>query len=193
MLCFVTAVAGVLAEGDADTWLRDVLARAVEANERWERLAEELRTENERPREENARLRERDVQREAELERVNAELTVLQRLVFGRPSERARPDAAGSGDGAGRDGGAGRDRAGGGRPRGPRARAGRRDYSHLPRVEVIWELPGGGHWCPQCGEPFTRLGDHVIEQLDWQVVVRLVGALPSPGTGGPARAGSRRR
>ena len=99
MLCFVTAVAGVLAEGDADTWLRDVLARAVEANERWERLAEELRTENERPREENARLRERDVQREAELERVNAELTVLQRLVFGRPSERARPDAAGSGDG----------------------------------------------------------------------------------------------
>ena len=44
-------------------------------------------------REENARLRERDGQREAELERVNAALAVLQRMVFGRSSEQARPDA----------------------------------------------------------------------------------------------------
>ncbi len=39
------------------------------------------------------RLRERDAQREAELERVNAELAVLQRLVFSLSSERARPEA----------------------------------------------------------------------------------------------------
>jgi transposase len=141
-----------------------MLATALEANERLARLAEELRAEN-------ARLREELACRDAELERVTAELAVLKRLVFGRSSERARPDAAGSG------GDESRDRAGdgkGSKPRGPGARAGRRDYSHLPRVEVIWDFEGGGYCCPECGEPFTRLGDHVVEQLDWQVVVRLV-------------------
>jgi transposase len=115
---------------------------------------------------ENARLREELACRDAELERVNAELAVLQRLVFGRSSERARPDAPGGGG----NGDHGRDRAGGGtngRPRGPGARAGRRDYSHLPRVEVIWDFEGGGYCCPACGAPFARLGDHVVEQLDW--------------------------
>jgi transposase len=38
---------------------------------------------------------------------------------------------------------------------------------------VIWDFPGGGYCCPECGAPFTRLGDHVAEQLDWQVVVRV--------------------
>lgn len=153
-------------EADADAWLGDALARAVEANQRWERLAGELR-------EENARLRERDVQREAELERVKAELAVLQRLVFGRSSERARAQAPGrDGDGGGNGG----QRAGGnGGRRGPGARAGRRDYSHLPRVEVVWDFEGGGYCCPGCGEPFTPLGDHLSgEQLDWQVTVRVV-------------------
>jgi len=158
----------VVTEADADASLRDALAAALEANERLERLAEELRAEN-------ARLREELARRDAELERVNAGLAVLQRLVFGRSSERAGPDAEardedGGGD-AGR-GGAGGDKSG--RPRGPGARAGRRDYSHLPRVEVIWDFEGGGYCCPECGEPFTRLGDHVIGQLDWQVMVRLV-------------------
>ena len=63
---------------------------------------------------------------------------------------------------------------GAGRKRGPGARAGRRDYSHLPRFEVFWDFPGGGYCCPQCGEPFTPLGDHWSgEQLDWQVIVRV--------------------
>ena len=46
--------------------------------------------------------------------------------------------------------------AGGGKKnvkRGPGARAGRRDYSHLPRVEVIWDFDGG-YCCPDCGEAF---------------------------------------
>jgi transposase len=165
--------AGVAVEADADGWLRDALARALEANERWEQLAGELRAENARLREENARLRERDAQREAELERVKAELVVLQRLVFGRSSERARSDASGGGGDGNQDSGRVRDRAGSGR-RGPGARAGRRDYSHLPRVEVVWDFEGGGCCCPECGEPFALLGDHVVEQLDWRVVVRLV-------------------
>jgi transposase len=39
---------------------------------------------------------------------------------------------------------------------------------------VFWDFPGGGFCCPECGEPFTPLGDHWSgEQLDWQVVVRL--------------------
>ncbi len=175
MLCFVTAVAGVLAEAGTDAGLRDVLARALEANERWEQLAAELRAENAQQRVENARLREALAQRDAQVEQMAAELAVLKRLVFGRSSEQARPEASrdngGGGDG---DGG---DHAGGGkssRPRGPGARAGRRDYSHLPRVELVWDFPGGGYCCPDCGAPFTRLGDHVTEQLDWDVTVRLV-------------------
>ena len=40
---------------------------------------------------------------------------------------------------------------------------------------MLWDFPGGGYCCPECGEPFTLLGDHVSgEQLDWQVIVRLV-------------------
>ena len=59
--------------------------------------------------------------------------------------------------------------------RGPGARSGRRDYSGLPRFEVFWDFPGGGYCCPECGEPFTLLGDHWSrEQLDWQVIIRLV-------------------
>ena len=39
---------------------------------------------------------------------------------------------------------------------------------------MIWDFEGGRYWCPQCEEPFARLGDHVVEQLDRQVVVRVV-------------------
>jgi transposase len=165
----VTVAAAVIAEAGADAPLREVLAAALEANERLARLAEELRAENARLREENAMLRAELARRDARIEDLSAELAVLQRLVFGRSSERARAEAAG-GAGQGREPAGGK----GGKPRGPGARAGRRDYSHLPRVEVVWDFEGGGYCCPVCGEPFTRLGDHVAEQLDWQVVVRVV-------------------
>jgi transposase len=160
--------AGVVPDSeDAEASLRGVLAAALEANERLARLAEELTAEN-------ARLRAENAEQAAELEKLRADLAVLQRMVFGRSSERSRPEPPGSG---GQDSGnADGDRAGGrgGRPRGPGARAGRRDYSHLPRVEVIWDFEGGGYCCPQCGAPFTLLGsDHVTEQLDWLVVVRV--------------------
>jgi transposase len=168
----VTVTAGAFAEAGADAPLREVLAAALEANERLARLAEELRAENGRLREENAGLREELARRDAQVEQMAAELAVLQRLMFGRSSERVRPDAPAGGDGSrDRDGAGG---AGGGGPRGPGAREGRRDYSHLPRVEVIWDFEDGGYCCPECARPFTRLGDHIVEQLDWQVTVRVV-------------------
>jgi transposase len=154
----------VLAEAGADAALGEMLAQALEANERMARVLEELR-------EENARLREALAQRDAELEQATAALAVLQRMVFGRSSERSQPDAADRGGGDG-DGGPGGGRA----ARGRRGRAGnsRRGYSHLPRVEVIWDFEDGVWCCDQCGKPFERLGGYVTEQLDWLVSVRLV-------------------
>jgi transposase len=150
LLSCVAVAAGVAAEADADAAsLREMLAAALEANERLSALAEGLREDN---------------------ERLRADLAVLQRMLFGRSSERARPEPPPA-DGGGDAGPGGAQRAG--RPRGPGARAGRRDYSHLPRFGVIWDFEGG-YCCPECGAPFTPLGsDHVTEQLDWLVVVRV--------------------
>ena len=149
--------------------MRVALAEALEANRQLSELASGLI-------EENARLRARDAEREAESEQLRADLAVLQRLLFGRSSEKSRPERPDGGGDAGGQGGQGRERGSGtGRKRGPGARAGRRDYSHLPRFEVFWDFPGGGYCCPECGEPFSLLGDHWSgEQLDWQVTVRLV-------------------
>ncbi len=162
----MAVAAEVLADADADAPPEDVLAQALEANWQLARLVEELRAEN-------ARLREEAAQRDAELEQVKAALAVLQRMVFGRSSERSRPEAAGrdgDGEGAGGDG----DRAGGGpRRRGPGARAGRRDWSRLPHVEVTWDFEDGGYWCPRCGKPYEHLGGYESEVLDWQAVVRV--------------------
>jgi transposase len=166
LLCCVAVAAGVVPDlEDAKASLRDLLAAALEANQELARLASELR-------EENARLRDENAEQAAELERLRADLAVLQRMVFGRSSERTGPGPAGREDDAGGDGEQGQAGGKGGR-RGPGARAGRRDYSHLPRFKVIWDFPGGGYCCPECGMPFTLLGDHVAEQLDWLVIVRV--------------------
>jgi len=172
----VAVAAGAVRDAeDAEASLADALAAALEANRRLAERIGGFREENARLREDNARLLERVAERDAELDRVRADLAVLQRMLFGRSSERSRPAPSGR-DEAGGGGDPGRDRgSGGGVKRGPGARAGRRDYSHLPRFEVFWDFPGGGYCCPECGEPFTLLGDHWSgEQLDWQVIVRLV-------------------
>ena len=163
----MTVAARVVPDSEgAEASLGDVLAAALDANREMARLAAVLR-------EENARLRAENAEQAAELERVRADLAVLQRMVFGRSSERARPEPSADGG----DAGQGRDLRGsgtGGKKRGPGARAGRRDYSHLPRVEVAWDFGGDGYCCPECGTPFTGLGsDHVTEQLDWLVIVRV--------------------
>jgi transposase len=170
----VVVAVGVVGEaGDAEASLRDALAVALEANRRLAETVGELREENARLRADNVRLRERDAERDAELAMLRADFAVLQRMVFGRSSERSRPQSPCRDD---TDGEPGRDCGSGrGVKRGPGARAGRRDYSRLPRFEVFWDFPGGGYCCPECGEPFTPLGDRVSgEQLDWQVIVRLV-------------------
>jgi transposase len=145
-----------------------MLAAALEANQEMARLTVELR-------EENARLRAQNAQQAAELESLRADLAVFQRMLFGRSSERSGPvpdsgggDASGGGQPQGGAGGRGNTK------RGPGARAGRRDYSHLPRVEVVWDFPGGGYCCPECGQPFALLGEYVSEQVDWVVIVRVV-------------------
>jgi transposase len=171
LLCCVVVAAGVVLDAEgAEAPLRDALVAALDENAR-------LRADNARLAERDAereavlqRLLERDAERDAEMGRLRADLAVLQKMLFGRSSERSRPEPSGSDDAGGQDRGRG---SGAGKKRGPGARAGRRDYSHLPRVEVIWDFEGG-YCCPECGVPFTRLGsDHVTEVLDWRVIVRV--------------------
>jgi transposase len=137
----VAVAAGVVLDaGDAGA-LQEALAAALEASREHSAANAALREENALLREQVARLAARDAERDAELERLRADFAVLQRLVFGRSSEKSRPGPPAGG--AGTDGGPG----GGGKKsvkRGPGARAGRRDYSHLPRFEVSWDFPGGG-------------------------------------------------
>lgn len=152
----------MVADGEASP--AEALAAVLEANRELARLAGELR-------EENARLRSENAAQAVELEQARAELAVLKRMVFGRSSERSRPEAGTAGPGGTGPGGTPGKKDG---KRGPGARGGRRDYGHLPRVEVNWDFAEGGYCCADCGQAFSRLGDHVVEQLDWQVTVRLI-------------------
>ena len=159
----------------------ELLARALEVIQQQAAEIRELREENAQLRGQNAQLvrvneelRELVGEQAARLAGANESLAVLQRMVFGRKSEKDRPEPAGTGDGDDSAGDGGGEPSGGGKKnvkRGPGARAGRRDYSHLPRVEVIWDFPDG-YCCPCCGVLFTGLSsDHVTEELDWTVRV----------------------
>ena len=87
----MTVAAGVVPDSEgAGASLRDVLAAALDANREMARLAGVLR-------EENARLRAEGAEQAAELERVRADLAVLQRMALGRSSERARPEPSADG------------------------------------------------------------------------------------------------
>ena len=159
----------------------ELLARALVVIDRQSARIDELARENARLRERSAQLvrvneelRELVGEQAARLAEANESLAVLRRMVFGRKSEKDRPEPAGTGDGDDPAGDGGGEPSGGGKrnvKRGPGARAGRRDYSHLPRVEVIWDFPDG-YCCPCRGVPFTGLSsDHVTEELDWEVRV----------------------
>jgi hypothetical protein len=154
---------GALVAGDVDA-SEALLAAVLEENRQLREDNARLREGEARLREESRELREQQAQQAAELERLRADLAVLQRLLFGRSSERSRPEAPGgeAADGAGGGGLAGSSRdegesGGQKRRRGPGARSGRRDYSDLPRWEVFWDFPDGGYCCPRCGLAFTVL------------------------------------
>ena len=188
----MTAAAGILAGADGagappvgGASAEELLARALEAIERQSARIDELARENAELREQNAQLAQVNTElrelvggQAAQLAEANETIAVLQRIVFGRSSEKSGP--ARDGDGDDDDAGPGDDgKPGSGKKkqvkRGPGARSGRRDYSGLPRFEVFWDFPGGGYCCPDCGEPFSLLGDHWSgERLDWQVIIRLV-------------------
>ncbi len=175
MLWCVAVAASVVPDAEgAEAPSGDGLAAALEANRQLSEMADGLLEENAGLRAALAEALARYAERDAELEKLRADFTVLQRMLFGRSSERSRPEQPGSDSGGDEAGGEQGRGTGPGKKRGPGARAGRRDYSHLPRFEVFWDFPEGGYCCPECGEPFTLLGDHWSgEQLDWQVVVRL--------------------
>jgi transposase len=188
LLWFVAAVAGVLADADGagapsagGASAEELLARALEVIEQQSARIDEMARENAELREQNAQLAGASEElrklvggQASQLAEANATIAVLQRIVFGRSSEKSGPAPDGDGD-AGGDGG----KPGSGKKkqvkRGPGARSGRRDFSGLPRFEVFWDFPEGGYCCPDCGEPFSLLSDHWSgEQLDWQVIIRLV-------------------
>jgi hypothetical protein len=132
----VVAAAGVVPDSeDAEASLRDVLAAALEANRELTQLAGELR-------EENARLRAENAGQAAELEKLRADLAVLQRMVFGRSSERSRPEPpGGDGDAAGtggQDAGTGTEKK-----RGPGGAGGTARLLASAPVRGVLGFPGG--------------------------------------------------
>jgi transposase len=47
----------------------------------------------------------------------------------------------------------------------------RRDYTHLPAREKVYELPEAERLCPHCGLPYTRCGSEDSEQLEIETIV----------------------
>ena len=127
LLCCVTVAAGVVPDArGAETSLLEALGAALEANRQLSELAQRQRAEIAELREQNARLLERDAVRDAELEELRADFAVLQRMLFGRSSEKSPPGppaaaavmmmaarAGSAGAAPGRSGVRGRGRAGG--------------------------------------------------------------------------------
>jgi transposase len=150
------------------------------------------------PTAEVAHWRERAERAEASLASVEAELgeartkiaklteqvATLSRMMFGRSSERGGqaggvpdPDQV-LDDEAETDPAA--DRASGKQPNQPKGQQrgsrghGRRDYRHLPTVEIIHDVPAEQRFCSCCGLEFEALDAECSEQLDWQVTVTRV-------------------
>jgi transposase len=115
----------------------------------------------------HARAVHRAVQREAEVEHLRGENRKLQDQLFGRKSETASaPDRSNRLEGD-------EDQAPSTPPkRGQRTdRPGpaRRDYSHLPVVEELRELPEDQRVCPQCGAALSPSDTEDSEQIEIEV------------------------
>jgi transposase len=141
LLWFVAAAAGVLADGDGagspsagGASPEELLARALGVIDRQSARIDELARQN-------TELRELAARQADQLAEANAAIAVLQRMLFGRSSEKSGAAPGGSGDDDDDDDagpGDGGNRGSGKKvKRGPGARSGRRDYSGLPRFEVF--------------------------------------------------------
>jgi transposase len=111
-----------------------------------------------------------------QLEAAKRELVLLRRQLFGQSTERTkasvgREGEAGCGAQSAGDGGesssvAGRSR---GKQRGAKGN-GRRRRGHLPREEIVHDLPDGAKCCPSCGKALAVFPDtEDSEEIDWQV------------------------
>ena len=142
-----------------------MLAAALEANRQLARLAAELR-------EENARLRAENAEQAAELEKLRADLAVLQRMVFGRSSERSRPEPpGGGGDAAARAARAPGRRGQEARPGGAGGAAGL--LASAPVRGDLGFSRAAGTAARSAGSRSRRWAIMSGEQLDWQVIVRV--------------------
>jgi transposase len=110
------------------------------------------------------------VEAQARITELSEHVAVLNRLLFGRSSEQARPTP-------GPD-----DAKPTGQPSQPKRRGqrrgakghGRRDYTHLDTREEIHDVPADQRVCPTCGMEFEPLGAEsaeTSEQIDWQVTI----------------------
>jgi len=105
-------------------------------------------------------------------------LVTLNRMLFGKSSEKGdhgKPGAGGDGlAGGGDDSPGGIGRRAGGRRRGQRpgsAGHGRRRHEHLEAEEQLHDLPEDQRRCPRCGRPYELLGEDVAEEVSWRVRV----------------------
>jgi hypothetical protein len=158
LLWFVIAAAGILVGADGagtppagGASAEERLARALEVIEQQSaRIDDLIRGETELARQ-NTELRKLAGRQAEQLAEASATIAVLQRMVFGRSSEKSgpAPDGDSDGDAGAGDGG----KPGSGKKKqvkcGPGARSGRRDYAGPPRFEVFWDFPGGGYCCPE--------------------------------------------
>jgi transposase len=118
---------------------------------------------------------------EARISELSEQVAVLGRMLFGRSSEKTRPDGAGD---PVEDGGSGGlddpDAPDPGVAQGKRGQRhgskghGRRDYSGLETREEIHDVPAGQRVCAGCGQGFEFLGSETSEQVDWQVRITRV-------------------
>ena len=90
----MTSAAGVIPGGSGASGpsAEETLAEVLEANRQLSELASRAIEDNAVLREQVTRLLERDAERESEREELLAQLAVLQKIVFGRSSEKSRPE-----------------------------------------------------------------------------------------------------
>jgi transposase len=105
---------------------------------------------------------------EAENEQLRGENRQLQARLFGQKSEHGTsPDRSNHLPGEEADGESRGSRRRGQRKGQPGPQ--RRDYSHLPAVEELIELPADSRCCPQCGLPLTPSNTEDSEQVEVEV------------------------